>query len=120
MTQGYIIYNENIPVGYIKTYLIRDYPEYYQYLGINDNPAAFDLFIADAYQGRGIGLAAITKFINDYIFSNPAIDRIVLGPAANNSKVIKLNEKAGFKFLKLVSVPGEASQEYLMELLKKS
>jgi len=119
-TKNYMIINNDEPVGFIKTYLIRDYPDYFKYLGLDDNPAGFDIFIADEFRGKGLGVKAIKKFINKIIFSNPDIKRIIIGPEESNLNAIKTYEKAGFKFLKLVSIPDEKEREYLMELNKNT
>lgn len=115
-TKKYIIVKNEVPVGFIKTYLIRDYPEYFKNLELNDNPAAFDIFIADTYQNQGIGLATIKQFIPEIIRINPVSNRIIIGPAQSNQRAINTYKKAGFKFLKLIKIPEEIESEYLMEL----
>ena len=115
-TKNYIIFHDNVPVGFIKTYLINDYPEYSKYLALEGSPAAFDIFIADEFQNKGIGINAIKQFIKEVIFVDPKINSIIIGPAENNKHAINTYEKAGFVFLKSVKLPSEAEPEYLMEL----
>lgn len=115
-TKKFIIYYNSKPIGFIKTYLIRDYPDYFKYLELNDNPSAFDIFIADEFQGQGIAVQSIKKFIKENIFAKQDVERIVIGPAESNINAIKAYGRVGFKFLGLVTIPNEKEREYLMEL----
>ena len=44
------------------------------------------------------------------------VDSCIIGPAQNNHAAIRAYEKAGFKYLKTVSIPGELEPEYLMRI----
>ncbi len=111
---AYIIYTGKIPIGFIKSYLIKDYKAYSKRVELDDNPGAFDLFIIDSYQGRGIGGEVIKQFIIEKIFVNNSIEEIVIGPNHKNLNAIKAYEKIGFVFLKCVKIPLETEEEYLM------
>jgi aminoglycoside 6'-N-acetyltransferase len=119
LTKGFIIEMDGIEIGFIKTYFIKDYPDYAKHLDLKGNPAAFDVFIIDEFQGKGIGPKVIRQFIDEKIFVNPKIKEIVIGPNKENHNAIKAYEKIGFKFLKLVKVPEETNEEYLMGLRRK-
>ena len=54
--QSFLIIYDTTPIGYIQTYKIRDYPEWYQELQPTDEAAGLDLFIGHAdYIHRGLG-----------------------------------------------------------------
>ena len=58
--------------------------------------AGIDLFIGTAWQGRGIGPAAI-RLVAEYLFSVRGHHRITIDPAAANERAIRAYEKVGFR-----------------------
>jgi aminoglycoside 6'-N-acetyltransferase len=118
-TQGYIIFYENKPIGYVQTYLIKDYPKYANYLGLAEQAAGIDLFIGDSsYLHKGLGPEVIKIFLSKFVFNNPDIESCIVGPEPKNTSAIRAYEKAGFKYLKTIQLPNEPEPEYLMRIGK--
>ena len=117
-TKCYIIGLDTRPVGYIQCYYIRDYPDYA--IGAEGATAAgIDLFLGDQrYAYRGLGPRAIRKFLQEVVFGEYQVDSCIIGPAQNNHAAIRAYEKAGFRYLKTVSIPGELEPQYLMRIMR--
>jgi RimJ/RimL family protein N-acetyltransferase len=118
-TQAYIIVCEAKPIGYLQTYLIKDYPDYAKYLELTEEAAGIDLFIGDKnYIHKGLGAKAIKQFLSRFVFSNPVIESCIVGPEPKNTSAIRAYEKAGFKYLKTIQVSNESEPEYLMRVAR--
>ncbi len=52
------------------------------------------------------------------VFHEYKVDSCIIGPAQSNHAAIRAYEKAGFKYLKTVSLPDEPEPEYLMRLCR--
>ena len=93
--QGFIIHNNQNPIGYIQIYNAYDFPRSKTLSGLSANLGAFDLFIGEesALQ-QGLGSKAIVEFLKlhgnqySYIFADPDINNVV---------AVKCYERAGFK-----------------------
>jgi RimJ/RimL family protein N-acetyltransferase len=121
-TDPYLILHEGEPVGYIQTYLIRDYPEYSRALDLDEaeNAAGVDLYIGEpVYLRRGLGSAALRRFVREIVFADASVTSCILGPEPENAAAIRAYEKAGFRYLKTVRVPGEPAPEYLMRATRE-
>lgn len=116
-TRGYIILCGQQPIGYIQTYLIRDYPDYGRHLDLDEDAAGVDLFIGDAdYVHKGLGPRILRRFLADIVFASPGITSCVVGPEPGNKAAIRAYEKAGFRYLRTVQIPGEPEPEALMRI----
>ena len=115
-TKCFIVEIEATPTGFIQCYYIRDYPDYP--IGPEAaNAAGIDLFIGERERAyRGLGPRLIREFLGRVVFVELAVDSCIIGPAQNNRAAIRAYEKAGFKYLKTVSIPGELEPEYLMRI----
>jgi RimJ/RimL family protein N-acetyltransferase len=114
-TQSYIATCMGTPIGYIQTYRIEDYPEYSRCLQIDGNAAGVDLFIGEAdFLNRGLGSQILARFLREVVFADDWPSCCVVGPDPGNRRAIRASEKAGFRYLKTVEVPGEDQPEYLM------
>lgn len=58
--------------------------------------AGIDLFVGTAWQGRGIGPAAI-RLVARHLFEERGHHRITIDPAADNGRAIRAYEKVGFR-----------------------
>ncbi|MEW5992077.1 MAG: GNAT family protein [Chloroflexota bacterium] len=58
--------------------------------------AGVDLFVGTAWQGRGIGPAAI-RLVARHLFDERGHHRITIDPAAANERAIRAYEKVGFR-----------------------
>jgi RimJ/RimL family protein N-acetyltransferase len=116
-TPSFLIVCAGEPVGYIQTYKIKDYPDYVQYVQPQENAAGVDMFIgAREYAHRGLGSAALGKFLREIVFRDAEIESCIVGPEPNNEAAIRCYEKAGFQYWKPVQIPGEPEPEYLMRV----
>lgn len=117
-TKCYIIGRDATPVGFIQCYYIRDYPDYA--IGPEGATAAgIDLFLGDRrYAYQGLGPRVIRHFLREVVFAEYDVDSCIIGPAQNNHAAIRAYEKAGFRYLKTVSIPGELEPEYLMRIMR--
>ena len=93
--QGFIIHNNQNPIGYIQIYNTYDFPRSKTLSGLPANLGAFDIFIAEesALQ-QGLGSKAILEFLR--VHGNQ-YSNIFADPDSNNIAAIKCYEKAGFK-----------------------
>ena len=115
-TRCFIVQVDATPTAFIQCYYIRDWPDY----AIGDegaNAAGIDLFIAERERAyRGLGPRIIRRFLHQVVFAEFEVDSCIIGPAQNNRAAIRAYEKAGFHYLKTVSIPGELEPEYLMRI----
>jgi RimJ/RimL family protein N-acetyltransferase len=96
-TDLYLILSEGMPVGFIQTYRVSDYPEYRDLVAVEDGVAGVDLFVAEPeLTGRGFGSEALRRFVADIVFSDPEIHACVADPDAENIASLRAFEKAGF------------------------
>lgn len=118
-TFGFLMLVDSAPVGFIQWYMIDDYSEYAQALQVETGAAGVDLFIGEAeFVHRGLGPVVLRKFVRDLVFADERTSCCILGPEPKNLAGIRAYEKAGFRYLKTVDVPGEPEPEYLMRLEK--
>jgi len=103
---------DEAPVGFIQWYRWSDYPEHAQKLGVGLASAGFDLLIGKPEMiGIGIGPAAISKFVAEIIFIDPAIDAVVSDPEEANVQSLRAFAKAGFRVVRVRHDQGSARVE---------
>jgi RimJ/RimL family protein N-acetyltransferase len=99
-----IVYDQR-PIGYI-----QEYP-------VGENSSGIDLFIGEAeLVHRGLGAPIIRQFLNDIVFANQAIESCIIDPSVSNRGAIRAYEKAGFRFFKTMTIPGETEAYHLMRI----
>jgi aminoglycoside 6'-N-acetyltransferase len=84
--------------------------------------AGVDLFLASAFQGKGLGSEAV-KGVAHQLFGASGHHRIVLDPAAANLRAIRAYERAGFRQVGVMrqyerGPDGQWHDCVMMELLK--
>ncbi len=95
--KSFIIYLENLAIGYIQLYPIREHPWDNQDLSeeIVQNAAGFDLFIGEEeFLGKGLGCHIIDSFLDEYIW--PKYKYCLADPDVRNKSSIRLFENCGF------------------------
>jgi RimJ/RimL family protein N-acetyltransferase len=104
--QGFIIHNNQNPVGYIQIYNAYDFPRSKTLSGLPANLGAFDIFIGEesALQ-QGLGSKAILEFLK---LHGNQYTHIFADPDSNNVAAVKYYEKAGFKKVSEQEDTGEA------------
>lgn len=119
-TDSYLVLYDNQPFGYIQTAKIKDWPAFESVMGKDQSAASIDVFIGEVeYMGKGLGNQVIRKFLNDIVFKQPNIIKCFIDPDPSNVRAIRSYEKVGFKYLKIVQIPGEPAKAYLMEIKKE-
>ncbi len=117
-TRAFVVLLEGRPIGYIQAYFIADHPEYAAAVQLAPGTAGIDMFIGeeDAVH-RGLGSRIIGRFLEDVVFGEMGAELALLGPDPANRIAIRAYEKAGFRHLKTVEIPGgDPEHEYLMVL----
>lgn len=116
-TDPYILLSTDRPIGYIQTYMIRDYPEYAAVVGADDGAAGVDLFIGETdYLHKGFGCHSLRAFLRDIVFGAGDATSCIIGPSEANRIAIRAYEKAGFRYVKTIPSPNEPTPEYLMHI----
>ncbi|WP_395947024.1 GNAT family N-acetyltransferase [Caedibacter taeniospiralis] len=93
--KAYIIYVDNMPIGYIQIYNAYDFPRTKPLIGLPQNLAAFDVLIGETgYLKRGVGSKAIAEFLQ---LHGNQYSHIFADPDCHNIAAIKSYERAGFK-----------------------
>jgi len=118
-TDQYIILYGDWPIGYIQTYMIRDYPEYAALVDADAGAAGVDLFIGEVeYLHKGLGRHILRAFLRDIVFGMGNATSCVIGPSETNRIAIRAYEKAGFRFFKTIPSSNEPTPEYLMRIAR--
>ena len=101
----FVIVLDDAPIGYI-----QEYPA-------SENSVGIDLFIGEfEFLHRGLGASIIRQFLNDVVFADPAVESCIIDPSVSNRGAIRANEKAGFRFFKIETNPGEAEAHHMMRI----
>lgn len=95
--QGFIIHNNQNPIGYIQIYNAYDFPRSKSLSGLPANQGAFDILIGEesALQ-QGLGSKAILEFLK---LHGGQYSHMFADPDSSNIAAIKCYEKAGFKMV---------------------
>jgi aminoglycoside 6'-N-acetyltransferase len=116
-TDLYLILLEDRPIGFIETYLVSDYPEYAELIGLGQGVAGVDLFIAEEeLTGKGIGTDALRAFTRDVVFTRPATVACVADPDVRNAASIRAFEKSGFRSVEEFVDPTDGETHALLRL----
>lgn len=119
-TECFVMLLDGISIGHIQTYKIRDYPDYYAALGIDEHAAGLDLFIGEPeYLHKGLGSRIIRQFAEEVVFGESDSVSCIAGPDPANKASIRAFEKAGFRHLKTVQVDADGPPEYLMRIARE-
>lgn len=116
-TSPYLILCDEVPIGYIQTYLWSSYPDYQPYLGTDEDSASLDLFIGEeAYRGRGLGPLMLRQFLTEILFTRPATASCIITPEVRNEAALRVYERAGFSRWRVVEPPFEPGPICLMRI----
>ncbi|MCA1724196.1 MAG: acetyltransferase, partial [Thermomicrobia bacterium] len=118
-TDPYAILSGDRPIGYIQTYMIRDYPDYATLVEAEADAAGVDLFIGETdFLHKGLGSQILRAFLRAIVFGLGEAVSCLIDPSETNRIAIRAYEKAGFRYLKTVPSPNEPTPEYLMRLTR--
>jgi len=116
-THVFVIEEDGQPAGWIQWYRWLDYPTHAQQLGADRKSAGLDLAIGEKEMtGKGLGPAAIRQFLDQIVFTHPAISAVVSDPEENNLRSLRAFAKAGFTVTQKVKLPGESFQRCVVHL----
>jgi aminoglycoside 6'-N-acetyltransferase len=110
-TDLYVILLDERPAGFIQTYLVSDYPEYRELVGVEEGVAGVDVFLAEErLTGRGVGSTVLLDFVREVVFAAPTTHACVADPDAENRGSIRAFEKAGFRPVREFADPGDGNR----------
>lgn len=116
-THSYTMRVDGERIGYIQSYRVGDWPDYAKAIDVDDDAWAVDLYIGeDEYRDRGLGGRILGQFVDEHVFTRPGVNVCLISPHPDNARGIRSYEKAGFRYVKTVFVPGERADEYVMRL----
>ena len=115
-TDCYIVSVDGADIGMIQASDFADYPDHAAEMQVADAAGVDVLIGSPEWRDRGVGTALITKFLNDVIFANPAIQRCTIDPHPDNRRAIRAYEKAGFRYIRTLRSEVEDVDMYLMVL----
>ena len=119
-TDLYLILSDGLPVGFIQTYRVSDYPEYRDLVAVEEGVAGVDLFVAEPeLTGRGFGSEALRRFVADVVFSNPAIHACIADPDAENVASLRTFGKAGFRVVRQFVDPSDDDRLHALLRLER-
>lgn len=115
-THRFVMALNGRPIGLIQWYHLRDFADYARAIG--EDPATtvgLDLLVGDpADIGRGLGSMACHQFVTTILLGLPGVKQVVAGPAKTNSRSIRALAKAGFRWIRDVTIAGEPVPEAVM------
>jgi RimJ/RimL family protein N-acetyltransferase len=114
-TDLYSIVAHERPIGFVQTYKVADHPDYRDLVEVEDGVAGVDLFIAEPeLVGRGLGTEVLRQFVDDVVFSDPAVHACIADPDAENIASLRAFEKAGFAQVRLFVDPSDGRPHTLL------
>jgi aminoglycoside 6'-N-acetyltransferase len=116
-TDHYIVELDRAPVGMVQTYLVADYPDYAELVGVTDRTTAgVDIIIGEEeLTGKGLGTEVLRRFVDEIVFSRPETMGCVADPDASNIASRRAFEKAGFRPVReFVEDPGDGKVHVLV------
>ncbi len=103
-----------------ETYARADYAAHAALLGAEPEAAGIDLAIGEARMlGLGIGPQAIRAFLDTVVFRDPAIVACVSDPEARNVRSVRAFEKAGFRTVRTLRLPGESADRHVVRYQRR-
>lgn len=116
-TRSYMILCDGERIGYIQTYLWRDYPDYAQHMPVTEEAASLDVFIGEeAFRHRGLGPQILRSFLRDVVFAIYPVASCIITPEECNEPALRAYEKAGFRPLGTMVHPDEPGPIALMRI----
>lgn len=112
--QGYIVYLDDVAVGYIQSFRVADHPDLVAALQVPGDPYGVDVLLGDAEaRGHGLGTRVVREFTQRLLDARVAY--VVISPDTANVAAIRAYEKAGFAAVKTVPSTKDERTNVLME-----
>jgi RimJ/RimL family protein N-acetyltransferase len=116
-TDLYQIWLDDRPIGFIQTYLVPNHPDFAERIGVDEDVAGVDLFIADEELiGKGLGTEVLRAFTEDVVFARPETVACIADPDARNTVSLRAFEKAGFRAVREFFDPEDGRTHVLVRL----
>lgn len=118
--QGFIIYLQDTPIGYIQCYAVADYPWIDQKLSkeIIQNAAGVDLFMGEKdILRKGIALCALDMFLTLYVWTK--FTYLVVDPDVDNITSQNFFKKLGFKDHRIIDTKDVLGRKVRLQLMIK-
>ena len=114
----FLVSYDTEPIGMIAWERFGDSPDFMRTYGVDDpNAVNCDVIIGEvAFTRRGLGAPLIRRFLREIVFFDPRHSTCILDPEVENLVAIRVYEKAGFHYLRMLSDDGEGNAIHLMEL----
>lgn len=107
-THVFLIELDAEPIGFIQWYRWADYPTHAALLGARPDEAGIDLAIGEPRMlGRGLGVRAIRRFLEDVVASDVTMTACLADPETRNTRSVRAFVSAGFAVLRRVQLPEE-------------
>ncbi len=108
--QAYLITIDETPIGYIQSYLIKDYPwDEMDLSSLPERLAGIDFYIGEKnYLQKGHGTRALIQFLSQFI--DPYYEGSIVDPRQDNLTAIRCYQKAGFSPCQVVLCQREPLQ----------
>jgi len=93
---AYVIYADEIPVGYIQVYNVYDFPRRKALINLLQSLAAIDIYIGEKeYTGRGLASVILKSFFEHIL--DRQYKFVFVDPNTDNIQAIRAYEKIGFE-----------------------
>lgn len=95
-TRAYIAVLEDIPIGFIQSYVVAGSGEGWWQDETDPGARGMDQFLANANQlGRGLGSSMVRAFV-EQLFRDPRVTTVQTDPSPQNERAIRCYRRAGF------------------------
>ncbi len=112
-TEVFVAVEGSGPLGLVQIYRLSDNQDYQRAVGVDDG-AGIDLLIGESERcGRGLGPRLISHALGLIWERYPEVRRAMAGPSPRNTRSHRAFEKAGFRAVRQVTVPGAEEDELI-------
>lgn len=120
-TRCFVVLYAGLPIGFVQTYRVADYPDHEAAIGAGPGTAGVDLFIGEeAYLHRGLGAPILRRFLATIVFAADDVTCCMIDPSVRNTSAIRAYEKAGFRHWRTTQVTDQSDLAYVMRLERAS
>lgn len=117
-TDHYVVLLDKRPVGMVQTYLVSDYPEHAELMGVSDSATAgVDILIGEEELiGQGLGTQMLCRFVSEVVFARSTTESCIADPDVLNVASVRAFEKAGFRVVREFLDPSDGQTRALVRL----
>jgi RimJ/RimL family protein N-acetyltransferase len=117
-TDHYIVTLDDTAIGMVQTYVVADYPDYAEVVGVTDRQTAgVDILIGEGeLTGKGLGTEILRRFVDEIVFARAETTSCAADPDARNVASLRAFEKAGFRVVRKFLDPSDGETHALVRL----